>query len=292
MINHDASSAANRRDDGFALLLPVYAGDKAEFLKLAFDSCVLDQTMPPSEVILVLDGPVTDELNGVIAGLRRSSPVHINLVELPENKGLGEALNVGLIASKFNVIARMDADDVAMPDRFERQWALINEGYELVGTGMVEFENDPDITGTVRVPPVGAEQIRNHARTHNPFNHPTVMYRLSAVESVGAYEPFGKMEDYWLWVRMLGAGIRAENIADPLVKYRVGSGAFARRGGFGEAMTEIKLQGAMRKRRFITFGQYLRNVVMKGLYRLLPAKLKRILFSKLIARGLPSEKQN
>lgn len=282
---------ASRRSDGFALLLPVYAGDDAEFLRVAFESCVNDQTMPPAEILLVQDGPVTEALAGEIRRIRQISPVPVNHIELAQNKGLGEALNVGLVASSYEIIARMDADDVSFPERFARQWELIEEGFDLVGAGMLEFEYDPDQPGSVRVPPVGAQRIRDHARTHNPFNHPTVMYRLSALEAVGAYQPFGKMEDYWLWVRLIANGARIENIADPLVKYRVGSGAFERRGGFKEAITEWRLQSRLRKMKFITFTEYMRNVLMKGAYRLLPAGIKRKLFAKLVAEGLPGDKQ-
>jgi len=188
------------------------------------------------------------------------------------------------------VIARMDADDVSVADRFERQWALIAAGADLVGTGMVEFERDPDVLGARRVPPVGSDRIRDHARTHNPFNHPTMMYRRAAIEAIGGYEPFGKMEDYWLGIRMIASGARTENIADPLLKYRVGSGAFERRGGLEEARTEWRLQRAMLRIGFITRGQYVRNVVVKGAYRLMPAGVKRVLFRRFIGGGLPGDK--
>lgn len=279
-----------RKSDGFSLLLPVYAGDQPEFLRVAFESSVQGQTRPPSEVVLVQDGPVPDALAATIVELIRASPIPVEVVVLPENRGLTEALNRGLAACQFAIVARMDADDVSAPDRFARQWELMEAGFDLVGTGMVEFESDPEVTGARRVPPVGAERIRDHARTHNPFNHPTMMYRAAAIAAIGGYEPFGKMEDYWLGVRMIASGARVENIAEPLVKYRVGAGAFARRGGLTEARTEWKLQGELRKMGFVTTGQYLRNVVLKGAYRLMPAWLKRILFRNFVAGGLPSDR--
>ncbi|MFC7766213.1 glycosyltransferase family protein [Leucobacter soli] len=91
-----------------------------------------------------------------------------------------------------------------------------------------------------------------------------MMYRAAAVEGVGGYQRFGKMEDYWLGVRMIAGGARVENIAEPLLRYRVGAGAFARRGGWTEARTEWRLQGELRRMGFVTTGQYLRNVVVKG----------------------------
>lgn len=275
---------------GFSLLLPVYAGDKPEFLTLAFESSVQQQTLRPAEVVIVQDGPVPPALAAELQRLSAESPAPVNLVRLPENRGLTAALNAGLAACRYEVVARMDADDVSMPDRFARQWEILSHGYDLVGTGMVEFETDPAVTGARRVPPVGPKRIRDHARTHNPFNHPTMMYRAAAIEAIGGYQPFGKMEDYWLGVRMIASGTRVQNIADPLVKYRVGAGAFARRGGWAEARTEWKLQGELRRMGFVTTGQYVRNVVVKGAYRLMPAGIKKILFRSLVAGGLPADR--
>lgn len=277
-------------DREFSLLLPVYAGDTAEHVRLAFDSSVGGQTLPPAEVIIVQDGPVGDPLTAELDRLVAESSVPVEVVRLTRNVGLTEALNAGLAACRYPVIARMDADDVSVADRFERQWALIAAGADLVGTGMVEFERDPDVLGARRVPPVGSDRIRDHARTHNPFNHPTMMYRRAAIEAIGGYEPFGKMEDYWLGIRMIASGARTENIADPLLKYRVGSGAFERRGGLEEARTEWRLQRAMLRIGFITRGQYVRNVVVKGAYRLMPAGVKRVLFRRFIGGGLPGDK--
>lgn len=274
----------------FSLLLPVYAGDQPEFLRLAFESSVDAQTLRPAEAVIVQDGPVPPELAAELDRIERDSPVPVIRVTLPQNQGLTEALNRGLDACTSDVVARMDADDVSVPERFARQWALMEQGHDLVGTGMAEFETDPAVTVSVRTPPVGAARIRDHARTHNPFNHPTMMYRIAALDRVGRYEPFGKMEDYWLGIRLIESGARVENIAEPLVHYRVGAGAFGRRGGWTEARTEWRLQGELRRMGFITRGQYLRNVVMKGAYRLMPAWAKRVLFRGLVSGGLPGDR--
>ncbi len=274
----------------FSLLLPVYSGDDADALRLAFSSSVDQQTLRPTEAVIVQDGPVPDALSRELARLEAESPIPVRVVRLPQNRGLTEALNAGLDAARCPVVARMDADDVSVPERFEKQWALLSQGYDLVGTGMVEFETDPDRPVSERVPPTGSARIRDHARTHNPFNHPTMMYRVAALDAVGRYQPFGKMEDYWLGVRLIASGARVENIAEPLVKYRVGAGAFARRGGWREAKTEWALQREMLRIGFISRGQYVRNVVVKGIYRLMPASLKRVLFRKFVGSGLPGDR--
>lgn len=283
-------SMQDRAADGFTLLLPVYAKDRPEFLRLAFESSVQGQTLAPAAAVIVQDGPVPEALAAELRALVRASPIPVEIVALPENRGLTAALTAGLAACRTEVVARMDADDVSEPERFARQWALLREGYDLVGTGMAEFEDDPRTVSAVRVPPVGAERIRDHARTHNPFNHPTMMYRVAAVEAAGGYQPFGKMEDYWLGVRLIDSGARVENIAEPLLKYRVGAGAFARRGGWAEARTEWRLQRELRRMGFVTTGEYLRNVAIKGTYRLMPAGMKRVLFRRFVAGGLPADR--
>ncbi|MFT4232373.1 MAG: glycosyltransferase [Leucobacter sp.] len=276
--------------DGFSLLLPVYAGDDAGFLGIAFESSVDRQTLRPAEAVIVQDGPVPGALSAELERIESESPIPVRIVRLPENRGLAEALNRGLEACACPIVARMDADDVSKPERFARQWELLQRGYDLVGTGMEEFESDPDAPSGTRIPPVGAQRIRDHARTHNPFNHPTMMYRVAALDRVGRYEPFGKMEDYWLGVRLIDSGARVENIAEPLLGYRVGAGAFGRRGGWAEARTEWRLQRELLRMGFVTRAQYLRNVVMKGAYRLLPAGVKRVLFRGLIGKGLPGDR--
>lgn len=274
----------------FSLLLPVYAGDNAEFLRLAYESSVDDQTLRPAEAVIVQDGPVGAELAGELVRIERDSVIPVRIVRLATNQGLTAGLNAGLAACAHPTVARMDADDVSAPERFAQQWQLMTQGFDLVGTGMIEFENDPSVVAAVRVPPVGAERIRAHAKTHNPFNHPTMMYRREALAAVGDYQPFGKMEDYWLGVRLLQNGARCENIAEPLLRYRVGAGAFARRGGWAEARTEWALQRELLRMDFISRGEYARNVVVKGVYRLMPAWLKRVLFRRFVGSGLPGDK--
>lgn len=266
----------------FSLLLPVYAGDDPAFLRLAFESSVDRQTLRPAEVVIVQDGPVPALLAAELARLEAESPVPVRILALPENRGLATALNLGIAECRCEVIARMDADDVSLPERFERQWSLIEAGVEVLGTGLLEFESDPEVVGAQRVPPVGAAEIREHARKHSPFNHPTMMYRKAIVEGAGGYPQLYKMEDYPLWVALIAGGARVDNIAEPLVKYRVGTGAFARRGGWRLARSEWAIQRQMRSIGFITRGEYLRNVVLKGGYRLAPAWVKRVLYRRFV----------
>lgn len=273
-------------DIQFSLLLPVYGGDSAGFLIRAYTSSVMEQTCRPAEVVLVQDGPVSASLVSAIAQLDRETPVPLKIVILPENRGLAEALTVGLSECTYDVVARMDADDISEPNRFRVQMNLVSQGYELVGSGLHEFlETDAGIElGLQRIPPVDSDSISRYARFHDPFNHPTVVYTKAAVERAGGYQPLGMMEDYWLFARMLAAGVRAINTPEPLVWYRVSSGAYKRRGGFRLLRSEWLLQQAFVKSGFTTRAQFARNILVRGAYRLVPEFVRKGAYRRIIVR--------
>ncbi|MBH0053557.1 glycosyltransferase [Salinibacterium sp. SWN139] len=275
-------------EHNFSLLLPVYSGDKPSFLERAFRSCVDDQTLPPTEVVIVQDGPVSAELSAMMQQLIAASTVPTTLLVLKHNRGLARALEAGLAQCNFDVVARMDADDVSLPTRFEKQRVAIAGGLDLVGTAMFEFaEDDGSVIGK-RIPPQGQEAIERYSRFHDPFNHPTVMYRRSAVKAAGGYIDVGLMEDYWLFARMIDSGARVENLQEALVMYRVSAGAYTRRGGLGQLSAELRLQREFRRLGFTTPLQNVRNVIVRGGYRLVPVAIRRIAYRRFIARGFHS----
>jgi glycosyltransferase involved in cell wall biosynthesis len=281
------SDAATRTAD-FTLLLPVYRNDDATQFARAFSSSVQAQSVMPAEVVIVQDGEVPVELTAAIAAAIDSSPVPVEHIRIEENGGLANALTVGLAACSHDVVARMDADDVSLSSRFERQIAAMKTGLDLVGTGMLEFAEDTSEVLGKRTPPVGADAIAKYARFHDPFHHPTVMYRKAAVERAGGYEDIGLMEDYWLFARMIHSGARVDNIPDALLMYRVGAGAYARRGGAAQFSAEVRLQRALRRIRFTTRLQYVRNITVRGLYRYVPVGIRTRLYRRLIAKGFHS----
>jgi glycosyltransferase involved in cell wall biosynthesis len=266
----------------FSVLVSVYDGDRPDYLRRAFRSAVDDQTVRPDQVIIVRDGPVRGELAGCLDELRCCSPVPVTFVPLPENRGLGPALDRGVAASWFDVIARMDADDVAMPHRFEVELPLMQDA-DIVGAGLLEFVADIDDIVGQRTPPTDPAQIQRYARMHDPFNHPTVVYRRRAVLAAGGYGELPLMEDYALFARMLAGGARAVNVAEPLVYYRVGPEAFKRRGGTGLLRSELRLQREFRRDGFISSAEYLRNVMVRGGYRMIPWWCRRAVYRPIVA---------
>lgn len=266
-----------------SLLLPVWAGDQVDFLTEAFRSTVDQQTRRPDEVVVVRDGPVGVDLQRGLDLLVQRSPVPVRVLALPRNLGLGPALDAGLAACRHDVVARMDADDISLPHRFAVQLPIVEAGADIVGAGLLEFGDDPDDVVGVRTPPTDPDDIRARARFADPFNHPTVVYRRGLVQAVGGYTDFALMEDYLLWARMILAGARVANVGEPLVRYRVGAGAYARRGGLGQLRAELAVQRRFRDIGFTTRAQYARNVVVRGGYRLVPESVRRVAYRRVVA---------
>jgi glycosyltransferase involved in cell wall biosynthesis len=277
-------------DTEFSLLLPVYAGDKAAYFTKAFASTVVEQSRRPSDVVIVQDGPIGTELAAAVAAATASSPVPVNHVRLPANVGLARALETGLGHCAHDVVARMDADDISLPSRFERQLAVMDAGYDLVGTGMLEFDEAGRVLGK-RIPPTDPDDIVTSARFHDPFNHPTVVYRRSVVARAGGYRELPLMEDYWLFARMIQAGARVANLPDPLVMYRVDAGAYGRRGGLTLFRSEVALQRSLLKDRFVTRSQFARNVLVRGGYRFVPVVVRRVAYRRFIVRNYRTDSE-
>lgn len=261
----------------FSVLMAYYAGDRADHLEEAFDSVTSGQDLPPAEVVLVRDGPVGRELAERVARLCAESVVPVRHVELATNQGLAAALTAGLAEVHHPIVARMDADDVSLPSRFAVQVPLVADGLDLVGSAITEFGEE---AADERTRPVvrGADAIATQARLRSPFNHPSVVFRISAVQSAGGYVDLGMMEDYWLWVRMIAAGAKVDNVDDALVRYRVSDGAYGRRGGWALLRSELALQRAMRRTGFTTGREHARNVVVRGAYRMIPESFRKALY--------------
>lgn len=261
----------------FSVLLPVYRGDDAAFFARALQSVTVDQTLLPNEVVIVVDGPVPDSISRVLdaAGAGAlTGGVPVRIVALPRNVGLARALDAGLAACTHAVVARADADDVSLPHRFAVQIPAM-AGNDLLSGAIIEFESDESERGLERGWPADRDEIAQMARLADPFNHPAVVYRRDAVAAVGGYEHLERMEDYWLFVRMLAAGARATNVPEAVVLYRVGAGAYDRRGGWHLLRSEVALQRRMHRLGFTTTAQFVRNLVGRGLWRGVPAWLRR-----------------
>lgn len=265
--------------------MSVYHKEKSEYLKQAIES-IQTQTLSTNDFVLVCDGPLNEQLDSVIATKQQEMGDTLNVVRLAKNGGLGNALNEGIKHCKNELVARMDSDDIAYPDRCEKQIAVFNTHPEVsICSGIVEeFTTDPNTVDTRRVPPETHAEIVEFAKKRNPFNHPCVMYKKSAVEAAGSYQDFYLLEDYYLWLRMLMAGYRGYNIQEPLLHMRAGSDMYKRRGGWKHAKTQMKLFKFMKDENFIGNAQYIKSCVIRSGSSLAPNWLRKFMFEKVLRK--------
>lgn len=281
----------------FSVLLPVYIKDDPAHFQRALQSVGADQSLAANEIVIVCDGPVSPKIDEILDSTRHGRSPHlvadipVKVIRLERNRGLSAALNAGLQHCSYDIVARADADDISVPERFARQLPVMEQGFDIVGAAIVEFSEDENDTGLIRKQPARQRDIVNAYTFHDPFNHPSVVYRASAVRDAGGYQHLDLMEDYWLFARMVADGARVTNLPDVLVKYRVGSGAYQRRGGLRLLKSEIELQRRFRKSEITTLHEYMRNLLVRGTYRLIPTTTRRAMY-RLWRRVMLSRDQN
>lgn len=268
----------------YSVLMTVYKNDNPQYFKLALES-VLSQTVSPNEIVIVKDGQITNELQKVIDTIDNKS-IPIVQIQLKQNVGLGLALNEGIKKCKNELIARMDADDISLPDRCERQLELFfNEPkLDIVGSYVKEFSGEEDnIVGERKVPIKNAD-ILKFAKKRDPFNHPTVMYKRSKVLKVGGYGNFRKNQDTDLWIKMLYNGCFAQNIDDYLLLFRFEESTFKRRKSWLNTKLLIKIRWNAYKIGFSTFGDFLIVTGIQMILFIMPIRLQKIVYKKVLRR--------
>lgn len=265
----------------YSVLMSVYHKENAEYLRTAMDS-IWNQTIRTDDFVLVCDGPLNDELDAVIEAMRAAHPDTLHVVRLEKNGGLGNALNMGIKHCKHELVARMDSDDISRPDRCERQLKMFQEHPDIsVVSGIVEeFTTSTSEIEARRVPPETQNEIVQFAKKRNPFNHPCVMYKKSAVEAAGGYQDFYLLEDYYLWIRMLQKGITGYNLQEPLLWMRAGSDMYKRRAGWKYAMSQKALFKYMKDNGFIGGSQYMKSVAVRTASSLTPNWLREFMFKR------------
>lgn len=265
----------------FSVLISVYHKEKPKYFEECLDS-IFRQSLLPDEIVIVKDGPLTEELDNVLIQFIVREKEIFNIVQLPENRGLGTALNVGVLACKNNIIARMDADDICDSRRFEKQIEFLKTHKEIamVGSYIHEFEGDIENIKTMRKVPIKDSAIKKYAKKRNPFNHMTVMYRKEAVLNSGNYQEFLWNEDYYLWVRMIQKGYEFHNIPEVLVCARADENLFKRRGGLKYIKQDVKLQGFFNKIGFITKNQQIINSFCRSFVRIIPNQARKCIYIK------------
>lgn len=263
-----------------SILMATYAAERESNLKEALESIYV-QTRPPEQIVLVLDGPVGDAQEAVIASFEKDPRVaHLDVVKLEQPGGLARALNAGLTHCTGDLIARMDSDDICLPDRLELQIAAFNRDptLDLVGSWSEEFFED-GMPSSIKICPTRHDAIIDALRWRNVLTHPSVVIRANVLRRIGGYSTqFGKLEDYDLYVRLALSGARFHAIPKVLVRTRSGLGQRARRGGFRYLVHEIKFRTELFRRGFLRSGQFLVTTALYAVFRLTTAHSRKLAY--------------
>ena len=266
----------------FSVAMSVYKNDNPAHFRRALESITSGQTLQPDEIVLVVDGPVPDEINTVIDEYSSIYSI-IYLIRLKENGGLGNALRLAVEAAKNEIIARMDSDDVSLPDRFERQINAFryDPKLDIIGGDISEFIGEESNIVAYRKVPIADAGIKEYIKKRCPFNHMSVMYKKNAVQAAGGYLDLFWNEDYYLWIRMVEHGCKMSNTGTVLVNVRTGADMYKRRGGKKYFKSEVFLQRFMLDNHLISRPVYLWNVTIRFiLQRLLTNKLRGWVFRR------------
>lgn len=269
----------------FSVSMCVYGGDDPAFFDDAVGS-IVNQTVQPSEIVLTVDGPIPQTIEAVIEKYRTlltESAIRFQVVYLEKNMGHGEARRICFEHCSCDLIALMDADDLSVPDRFEKQLAVFvqNPSLSIVGGNIQEFIGTPDKCVGKRIVPEKDSDIKIYMKKRCPMNQVTVMFRKADVEEVGGYMDWFCEEDYYLWLRLALAGKQFANVPENLVHVRVGEEMYQRRGGWKYFKSEAKLQGFMLKKNIIGLPRYSINVAQRLVLQvLMPNKLRGWIFQK------------
>ncbi|MEJ6981636.1 glycosyltransferase [Pedobacter sp. P351] len=270
----------------FSVLMSIYSKENPVFFRQALNS-ILKQTVLPDEIVLVKDGPLPIELEEVIEEYRKI--FFMKIVPLEKNMGLGEALRVGVNAASNELIARMDTDDICYLDRFEIQLNYIrkNPDVAVLGSSVQEFGSYPEDLGSFRVLPEKGQALLRYAKYRSPVNHPSIMFRKSAVITSGNYSGTIRLfEDYSLFMRMILKGYKFYNLQRALLHFRVGDGTqnIKRRSGLHYIKSELKFLQYARSIGYLNTREYLLSIIMKTPVRVLPLFIVKFIYFRLLRK--------
>lgn len=267
----------------FSVLISIYFKENPEYFNSAMKSIWTHQTLKPDEILLVEDGPLTEALYEAISYWQNDIGDALKVIKLENNMGLGDALNRGLLSCRNELVARMDTDDIARPDRFEKQisYMLQNPLCDVVGGWIEEFELDTHEAMLCRKTPLQHQEIVNFAKKRNAMNHVSVMFKKDKVQNAGGYKTVVGFEDYDLWTRMIMQGSQFENLPNVFVSVRAGSGLLFRRRGLNYAIAEFCFQKSLFQYGFLNLFEFLRNVILRFPARIAPTCILRFIYKHL-----------
>lgn len=260
-------------------VMSIYRGDRPNFFKEAVDSLLL-QTVPAAELIVAVDGPIGPDLENSLERIKDLPSVQI--VRLATNQGPGASRHAAILKARHDIIAVMDADDISVPVRFERQLGKMQiSELDVIGGFIKEFDKTPGDLPRIREVPQEHTDIMCFGRWRYPMNHVTIMFRRKAYMNVGGYHALRGVEDYDLYYRMFMAGAKFANIPEVLVHVRGGVSILARRRGLPYLCQELALFRRMRKSGYLNVWQWTANSVLRIVARTLPPYFTMLIYQLL-----------
>lgn len=271
--------------DNYSVLMPLYKNDKPEWFQYSLDS-ILNQTILANEIVIVCDGPLTRELEKKLSEYTSKDNSLIKIFRFQKNVGLGIALAKGIELCTNELIARMDADDFAAPERCEKQLRVFydNPEIDVVGSNVKEFtENIDNVVSYVHLPEY-QNQIIAYAKKRCPIRHPALMYRKEAVLKAGNYRDYRHAQDYNLIVHMLLTDAKIYNIQEDLMYMRVSSDFYKRRGGWKQIKLILRMKKEFYKYNFYTRSDYIISAWGNVVICLMPNNLRKLFYKKILRR--------
>jgi glycosyltransferase involved in cell wall biosynthesis len=270
-----------------SVLLPIYIKDEAPFFKDCLES-IFNQTLLPSEIIIIKDGIIQESINSIISEYINLNKISIVEFQFETNQGMGIAFAKGVELCNSELIARMDADDICIPDRFELQHNqfAVNPILDICGGWMNEFNEKIEDILSVKTAPESHDAILKYSKKRNPFNHPTVMFKKMKCIEAGNYMPKKYYEDYNLWVRMLLKGAIGYNIPKALCYFRTNENFFLRRGDMSKLSDEVQAMYEFYKMNHISIFDFVHLLAIRVFFRILPSFIRKFLYQKLLRSKL------
>lgn len=267
----------------YSVLMTVYYKEKAEFLREAIES-MLNQTVKPSEFVLVEDGPLTDELYKVIDEYKKN-PI-FKKIELKENQGSGPASAAGVLACSNEWIARLDSDDYSVPERIEKQFKLLDSDPKInvIGANVIEIETERPENQQKVILPEKNDEIRKYTGRRCPFRTSAILFKKDMVLEAGNYRTFRRVEDYDMFARLVANGAVCANVQEYLTYMRIDKDYYRRRGGMKIAKSIIKLKKEIRKLGLSTISDWLISVPIQVTVSLMPNGARDVFYRKVLRK--------
>ena len=269
----------------YSVLMSVYYKEKTEYLSKSIDS-MLNQTIAPNEIVIVKDGPLTDELDKLIDQYVNKNPLLFKIIKSEVNIGLGRALNLGLKNCKNELVARMDTDDISFPNRCEKQLELFKNDKDLVivGTAIDEFYDNPEEIISSRVVPDKHERIYEFMKRRSAFNHPTVMYKKSKVLEHGGYADLKRNQDVDLFGRMIFSGCKASNLSESLLLFRSNKDLAKRRKSWENTKSYINVIKSFWKMGYSSISDYIIVSLGQSIMFICPTSVQNWMYKKFLRK--------